>query len=313
MVKEKILKTIIFSSLGVAFLLLGAFGTEFAHGVSEGITYQADTSFNVNINEMLSVNISYPDFWASGTINEFLTNKIGISVITNNPAGFVASMKSASSSPNLINLTDSSYVMPTISDVSVTINDATDSGDDFPANHWGYSVVNGSAAIPLTYYPMVGSGDYPIEVARSNVATNEIAKDIYFAAKTDGSVASGTYANKVIISIVPGVAPDPIDDPIDEPIIDPGEPIIPGPDIPIVSKSVNPQPGLMSVTTTTSSSYAKPAGVNDTTISNVNEGVPLAAGLAVAAGVSAAAGAIFFVVAKRRRKDEDDDDGTEDY
>ena len=313
MVKEKILKTIIFSSLGVAFLLLGAFGTEFAHGVSEGITYQADTSFNVNINEMLSVNISYPDFWASGTINEFLTNKIGISVITNNPAGFVASMKSASSSPNLINLTDSSYAIPTISDVSVTINDATDSGDDFPANHWGYSVVNGSAAVPLTYYPMVGSGDYPIEVARSNVATNEIAKDIYFAAKTDGSVASGTYANKVIISIVPGVAPDPIDDPIDEPIIDPGGPIVPGPgpDIPI-SMSVNPQPGLMSVATTTSSSYAKPAGVNDTTISNVNEGVPLAAGLAVAAGVSAAAGAIFFVVAKRRRKDEDDD-GTEDY
>lgn len=310
MVKEKILKTTIFSSLGVVFLLLGAFGTESAHGVSEGITYQADTSFNVNINEMLSVNISYPDFWASGTINEFLTNKIGISVITNNPAGFVASMKSASSSPNLINLTDSSYAIPTISDVSVTINDATDSGDDFPANHWGYSVVNGSAAVPLTYYPMVGSGDYPIEVARSNVATNEIAKDIYFAAKTDGSVASGTYANKVIISIVPGVAPDPIDDPI----IDPGGPIVPGPgpDIPI-SMSVNPQPGLMSVATTTSSSYAKPAGVNDTTISNVNEGVPLAAGLAVAAGVSAAAGAIFFVVAKRRRKDEDDDDGTEDY
>lgn len=313
MVKKKILKTTIFSSLGVVFLLLGAFGTESAHGVSEGITYQADTSFNVNINEMLSVNISYPDFWASGTINEFLTNKIGISVITNNPAGFVASMKSASSSPNLINLTDSSYVMPTISDVSVTINDATDSGDDFPANHWGYSVVNGSAAVPLTYYPMVGSGDYPIEVARSNVATSEIAKDIYFAAKTDGAVASGTYANRVIISIVPGVAPDPIDDPIDEPIID--DPIIGPIDDPIFVTSVGTRSVMTSSSSpvTTSSSYAKPAGVNDTTISNVNEGVPLAAGLAVAAGVSAAAGVIFFVVAKRRRKDEDDDDGTEDY
>ncbi|MBP5513120.1 hypothetical protein J6X73_03125 [Candidatus Saccharibacteria bacterium] len=312
MVKKKMLKAVILNSLAVVFLLPAIHGDGVVYGVSSGITRLDGTSFNVDIREFLSVNVLTPETWASGTINEFLTNKVGFSVLTNNPAGFIATMQSSAMLPNLVNLTDSTYVMPTIATASVTIDDATDSGDDFPANRWGYGIVNGNAAAPLTYYPMVGSNDYPIEIASSNVATNEITKDIYFSAKADGTVASGTYANSVIISVVSGVAPDPIDDPIDEPIIDPGEPIIPGPgpDIPIVM-SVNPQPGLMSVTT--SSSYAKPAGVNDTTISNVNEGVPLAAGIAVAAGVSAAAGVIFFVIAKRRRKDEDDDDGTEDY
>lgn len=64
-----------------------------------------------------------------------------------------------------------------------------------------------------------------------------------------------------------------------------------------------------------SSSYKAPLGETETTVASVNEGTPVAAGIAAAAGVAAVAGAAFFAVAHRNAKlsADDYDDDEEDY
>ncbi len=280
------------------------------------VTCNSGTNFRVNVNEILTVAITRPNNWASGSINTLLTNKVGLSIVSNNPAGFTATMKSSSATPNLVSLTDGTSIIPTLASASATTS-------NFPANNWGYSIVNGNASAPTTYYQMVGSGGTPIEITKTTSApTGAVTKDIYFAAKSGGGVVSGTYSNNVVISVVTGV-------------IDENNPTTPtNPITPLDDPSINNNnssgdtnhgntangavvsttiTGDATTTTRTTESYAKPAGVTETTVANINSGNSLSTGLAITAGVSAAAGTIFFILAKRRKKDEDPDDGSESY
>lgn len=270
------------------------------------VTCNESTELDVKVYEVLTVSITRPSVWASGNINTLLTNKVGISVISNNPAGFIATMKSSSATPNLVNQTDNSFIIPTLTD-AVTLADSTDSTGLFPANKWGYNVVASNASAPSAYYAMVGSGDTPVEIASTKVASNAVAKDIYFAAKADGSIASGVYTNNVIINVVSGIISQ--DNPVNP--VNPIRPIDGG-GADYVSNIGNTSGAFINTTidgdTTTTESYADPAGVTTSTSSSVNEGFPLATGLAITAGVAAAAGLILFIVAKRRREEEEEDD-----
>ena len=199
MVRKNTPKTKILSSLAIVCLLsvvvflplVAEHEAMAACTTSEGITTCNNaTTFNVRIDDVLTVSITRPDTWANGAINTLLTNKVGISITSNNPVGFTATMKSSSTTPSLVNQADSSFAIPTISSASATIADLSDSGNNFPANEWGYGIVDGSASAPLTYYPMVGSSGTPIQVASSKTANSAVTKDIYFAAKADNSAVS---------------------------------------------------------------------------------------------------------------------------
>ena len=318
MVIGNTLKTKILSSLAIVLLTLLMITPCFLEyqsfavancNTSNGTTTCSDsTIFNVRVNEILTVAITRPETWASGQLNVLLKNKIGISVTSNNAAGFTATMKTSDANAELVNTTDSASVIPTLSS-NVSLDDTNDSTHKFPANRWGYNIVNKNASIPTTYYPVIGSGGTPTTIAYTNTASPAVSKDIYFAAKANNGIASGTYKGSVVISVVSGI----IDE--DNPVT-PVDPITPGNTDGTRDVASGGQTYSVTTTTdgntTTTSSYAKPAGVTTSTTATINEGTPLATGLAVTAGIAATAGIIFFIIAKRRR-DEEEDDGTEEY
>ena len=270
------------------------------------VTCSSSTTFNVGVNEILTVAITRPASWASGSINTFLTNKVGVSIVSNNPDGFTATMKSAATTPNLVNLADDSSIIPTLSS-QATLADSTDSTNVFPVNKWGTNVVDGGASAPSEYGPVRGSNDAPSIIASTSTIAGTVEKDIYFAAKAGSNMPSGTYANEVIISVVAGV-------------VDSSEvnPVTPNDDIANdgtsteVASGNTPHGTVVTTTTeeetTTTESYAKPAGATERTTAVINEGTPLATGLAITAGIAAVAGIIFFIIAKRQRDDDEDDE-----
>lgn len=337
MVKRNILETNTMGNLAIIFLAVSMLILPLVseHNSLAGCTTSGGSTsctesmtFNVNVNEVLTVAITRPDAWASGTISSLLTNKIGVSVISNNPAGFTATMKSATATPDLVNQADSSFVIPTLA--------SDTAASSFPSKGWGYNFVDSGDAAPTTYKGMSGSGDTPIEIASSTTASGVVATDVYFAAKADSTIASGTYSNSVIISVVSGVITDANDDPNDNPIT-PVNPITPSDDttpndgnatvISDTTKGNSPTDNIAvatttatdttvtpNTTTTTTESYAAPAGVTEKTTSTatINEGTPLATGLAITAGIAAVTGAAFFVASKHHSYEEFDD-GSEDY
>ena len=310
-------------------------------------TCDENVNFQVNVSEILWVSLTTPsaDSWASGNVSTFLTNKVGLNVTSNNSAGFIASMTTSTeavgSNPgtNLVNKQNSNSYLQTLAS-TVTLADITDSTNQFTTNRWGYGLSNNNTTsyesanvtAPTQFSALVPKGAAtPISVLAKN-APGTGSKDIYFGAKADDTVASGTYAETVIISVVSGVNSDPVTP------VDPVTPIEPTPENPTptnpdyiasaddtdtqkngytVYTTTTTSGTAPSATTTTTtevsrggnrSSYTAPQGVTTTT-AKVNEGTPLATGLAVTAGIAAVTGVTFFILAKRRK----DDDEEEDY
>ena len=331
MVKRNTLKTNILSSFVVFTMVITAITINFSNGayaipsacntVNGTTTCTNSTTFNVNVSEVLTVSITEPQTWASGASDSFLKNKVSINVVSNNPAGITASMTTSNADPSLVNTADNLKKISTISTAGgVALANAT-------GNSWGYSVVNANAAEPTTYYGMVGLGTAnPIEIVKTTAASSSaIVKDIYFGAKSDGTSASGTYESGVLISVVTGVVDTGEPTPVNP--VTPVNPITPSDDTTpndntgtdVQAPKGNTQYGAVVATTTTTDniedtitttteSYAKPAGVTNTTAAVLDAGTPLATGLAATAVASATAGIIFFIVAKRRRDEDEEED-----
>jgi len=291
------------------------------------VNLPCDTTFNVEVHEVLGVSITVPDNWASGDTGDFLRNAVGLSVISNNGAGFTASMKTKTSTTALTNQTDSSYTIDTLA--------ANTAKNAISESKWGYSLGNfvkanandttsvnesSNGVSNSTYKPMSASAT---TILYSATATSD-SQDIYFGAKADAAKASGTYANTVVISVVSGIVTDSNDNPNDNPVdpVDPATPEDANPTNPVYDdgRTVHTETstsgsGSSATTTTTTeissgdtrSSYANPAGVTTSTTSDIGEGTPLATGLAVTAGVAAVTGVVFLVLAKRNKDDEEDD------
>jgi len=287
----------------------------------------ADVNFQANIKEALSVSIAVPEDWVSGDIDTLLRNKITLSVQSNNPNGFTASMTTDDENTYLAHTT----IEPTDDSLKInTLQYNWTRSDTSTSNFWGYSINDDEET--GTYLPLAALGGTPntlISREQSIDADNPItSRDIYFGAKADTTKVAGTYSKTVVISVVSGiVAPD---DPTN-PVI-PENPVTPTSNPGASDPSSNPSysttydrtayttttTGSGSTTTTTTinegdvtSTYERPQGVknssktNGTDSSDGSNTAILTAALATTAAVAAGAGTLFFILAKRKKDDED--------
>ena len=293
--------------------------------LQNGSFVNADTNvdFDVNVTEALTVSISTPTSWASGNASDFLRNKVTVSALTNNNNGVTVSMYAADTTLNnteTYSAGDATTYIPTLS------ADAT--GGSFPANAWGYSLVDTVAGASDAAYKAMTTSSNPVEVFTSTLGSQG-TKDVYFGAKSSTAKKSGTYAQTVYFAAVTGTI-NPSTNPSNP--TNPSEPSQPN-DTPVYTNNTgNPATGQTTYTrrattgsgsssvsgstenTTTQvskgdtrSSYVKAAGVTSTTPTTTSsESIStLGIALASAAGVAAVSGAIFLVVAKRRKDDDD--------
>ena len=278
----------------------------------------ANTTFQVNVQEFLSVSIEAPSNWASGDIDTFLRNTVGLTVVSNNAAGFTASM----SAQNSTSLSHASKTGTTLSTLASSTTRAS-----FPANRWGYSLKNNVTGNNNTYgetaqdnsnsnyYPITTNAS-PILILKNNT-NGTSSQDIYFGAKSNISQASGTYSGTVVINVVSGV----INEDSSSPSYNPTTPTNPATDTtPGTTFNDTTNHRLISTTrtvgndtttteTTVTDTYVAPQGVTDSTSSNIYDGSMLTTALAATASVAAASGVAFFILAKRK-KDEDEEETT---
>ena len=290
----------------------------------------ADTTFEVNVKEALTVSITAPSEGATGDVGDFLRNTVSLSVTSNNANGFRASMYSQDST-NLTNTSKSTETLPTL-DSGTSYTCTSEACTAFPANHWGYSLNDSSNT--GTYYPMVSTSANPITLISASAGTTTGSQDVYFGAKADVTQAAGTYAGTVVISVVTGII-----DSSTNPVT-PTHPATPNSTPQVATYNSSPiggstngtttytytrshtPSGAPATTTTTTevsdgdnvnayNGYVPPQGVRETI--NTDEYIagsssPLAAGLAATATAAAATGIIFFILAKRRDKDDEEQD-----
>lgn len=321
MVRKKINHTLSIGSIAIAAAVLSSILITPA-----SLVFADDTTVSVKAEEMLTVQVTTQDDNATGDPGDFLRDMVTLTVATNNDTGFTATMTASSSTTALTNQTDSSFTIPTLS---------ANSARSAVSDAWGFSLDDTAVGNDSsTYQPVVALGSStPSHIM--NVASNSTytSKDIYFGTRTTAAKASGTYSNTVVFNVVSGInTSDPTD-----PGVTPTDPVTPGDDPTPTDNTPTYVPGNAggsatgatvytrtstsgdgtttprTTTTgttvtrgnTTTSTYVSPAGVTNTA---VNEGTPLATGLAVTAGVAATAGIIFFIVAKRRRDDDEEED-----
>ena len=295
-----------------------------------GQSCEGNMTFQVNVVESLTVELTTPSSQASGGMNTFLRNNVNLAVSTNNTNGFTASMYSSNNTTDLTN-SAASTTLPTLTSDSTR--------GSFPSNHWGYSLgdytkagASGTSETSegsgsSTYKNLVSTSATPITVLSSTTAASD-SQDIYFGAKADSSLASGTYSGTVIISVVTGDITN------DNPIT-PTNPAGPSTDTTPndyiatytgTSTTTGGSTNGTTVYTTTSSTastdttttrieegdttttYRGPQGVVENTSARVNGNTPLATGLAVASTVAATSGIIFFILAKRKKDDDEEEE-----
>lgn len=273
---------------------------------SENLTFQ------LNVQEVLSVSVTTPGTWASGDVGDFLRNKVTLQVMSNNIEGFTASMI-AESDTALHHSSKTGATLPTL-----TANTARSA---FPVNCWGYSLDDTTAGNPDSNYdPMVGGNSTPISlISRTTslaASSNTVSKDIYFGAKANMSQASGTYTGAVILYVVSGASSEDNNNPVV-----PSNPAQPSDDVATDNNPTYDSSNNRTIYTTTSDNtqttiinegdatdaYAQAQGVTDTTSSNIYDGSMLTTGLAVTASVAAASGIFFFVLAKRKKDDDEEE------
>lgn len=276
---------------------------------------ETNTTFQVNVVDSLSVEITTPTSGATGNMNEFLRNKVSLNVTTNNANGFTASMTTKTASTSLVNTVQNTYTLPTLGS-----NDVLRSS--FPANYWGYSFDDTEAGDQSSHYSaLVGAGSTPITVLSSNTAAST-SKDFYFGAKGNASLVSGTYTGVVVISVVTDV----IDNTNPVTPTDPVKPTDDTPNDQIATYQGAPRDRTIYTTTSTdatagtetttteitsgdnTASYTPPQGVTENVVSRISSGSDLATGLGITASVAAASGAFFFIIAGRDEGDEEEEE-----
>ena len=316
MVRKTTLKTKILSSFAFSFI----FASAIFHGVNAATVCTVNNgvpectngaNFQVNIPEILTVNITRPNSWATGNVGDFLRNVVTLSVVSNNPVGFAASMTSDKTSAQVTADSTATALRSINSSSSSAIpmlSSAWTRSDTTTTKFWGYSIDDSSET---GTYNGVALKDASPTVLIPAGTTASAERNIYFGAKADSTVDSGTYQGTVIISVVSGVAAE-------SPVVTPVNPVTPD-----ATSTNNPAyDGAQTAYTATTysgtihtstleisegdtrSSYQQPQGVST---AKINEGTPLATGLAVTAAVAAVAGIAFFVAARRREEEDDDE------
>ncbi|MBR3231019.1 hypothetical protein IKF73_03295 [Candidatus Saccharibacteria bacterium] len=279
-----------------------------AQATPRAMAIDTNTAFNVNVQEYLSVSITTPSEWASGSIGTFLRNKVSLSVTSNNASGFTASMTTKTTETALVNAAKSTITLPRLA--------ANTTRNNFPANRWGYSLNDTEAGSGSSNYRAVpSSAETPVQILSSAVAATS-SKDFYFGAKANVTQASGTYTGTVVISVVSGV----IDDNTNP--LTPVDPVTPGNEQTATYDSGRDTTAYTyrstgnggSTTTTEITSgdhrsayqgYTPPQGVTYSTTASLGTGTAMATGFGIAASVAATSGFFFLAAARREGDDED--------
>ena len=166
-------------------------------------------TFRALVNEVLTVSISEPESWATGGLtnkvgnrnySDLLRNRFGLTIYSNNPAGFSVLMNTASVAGALVN-THASLSSDTIP--MLTSNWTRE--DTLRTKFWGYSINDDNE--DGTYRAFAKSGEAPTEILAVDEASMSTV-NLYFGAMADDTITSGTYEETIIINVVTNVAPD---------------------------------------------------------------------------------------------------------
>ena len=296
---------------------------------------EEDLDLQVNIAEALEITITNPVSWAHGGLtntvggkqeSDFLRNKVSVSAKTNSPKGMRVSMytKGDTDLRNTTNYiaSDATSYIPTLSS---TVSAVGAGGASFPVNKWGYSFNDTDTLNTSATYDALRTSANPIALPNFNSAdgasNTAITQNVFFGAKANEDVQSGTYARTVYFAVVTK-NPDGT-----TPTIPPSDPSKPDPvneyahytssnssttytrrttsgsgDDSVTGEMEATDTAVTSGDVTTT--YAQAYGVT----SESNTTSALAAAFGVAAGVSALSGFAFFIAAKRK-KDDDEEEG----
>ena len=198
-----------------------------------------DLSFEVNVDDSLSVSLTTPEAGATGNVGDFLRNTVNLEVDSNVANGFTASMYSSADNAGTTK-TDLTHSDLGDSYAISTLSNSTTRGN-FPTDSWGYSLKTSPNATTYGetdagnnnsyYYPLTASDTSPITVMSEAAGTKSGTQSIYFGAKASANKPSGTYNNTVVISVVTGAINGDSSDPGYNPIT-PTNPATPGIDTP---------------------------------------------------------------------------------
>lgn len=269
---------------------------------------EQDTEFKVNVNEVLSINITTPASWASGSAGTFLRNKVTVGIASNNTQGFTASMITSDANAELKHSSKNTSISTLNSGTSYTCTNNT-TCPEFPDNKWGYAIDYGANDSNI-YYPMVGSNGSPISLISNAESTQQspiTSRDIYFSTKSDISQTSGTYSGTVVFYVVSGAvaASQDLEDLEASPESTPTT-------LPDSLASYSAPAAVTNDTDFTTStsqgntldSYQDPAGVTNS--SDIHDSSMLTTGLAIAASVAAVSGATLFAIAQSKKDGEEE-------
>lgn len=209
------------ASFAIAIAALAGAGTLAFSQASPDDTLAAtdqtsNTTFQVNVQESISVSVTTPESGATGNVGDFLRNTVDVEVASNVSNGFTASMFSSANNASTTK-TDlahttlgAAYVIPTLA--AGTQRSSADFTD-----HWGFSLKNTPVGDSATYgetdagnnnsyyYPLTASSSNPIVIMKGNAGTKSGSQSVYFGAKASANKPSGTYHNTVVINVVTGV------------------------------------------------------------------------------------------------------------
>ena len=310
----------------LAFLFPPHFSATNAQEYTGTTTASGEWTWQVNVEEVLNMTVTYPqaEGWAKGDVGQFLRNKVNVSVSSNNGQGFTAGMTTKKDTTELTNVAASTATLPTIDKAQAYTCTGTEDTNclAFSSNHWGYSLDDTEEGKAGTYKPLVGAKEVPITVLNSATQTS-MNKDVFFGAKADKGLASGTYKGTVVFTVTTGTQGS------DLPAAAAGEPAAAGPEM---SPNVSPsQAGTYTYTTnnrtyrstadsvavatkdgqkkSAATDFVSPLGVNekaDQTFTNIQYGSIVTTTLMVVAILAAAVGIFFFVLARRRDREEEE-------
>ncbi len=165
-----------------------------------------DTKFAVQVEETLAMNIRVPgdtdhpdEAWAKDDTHKFLRNELILDIASNNPRGFTTGM-TAEETTSLKHTVNNNVTIPTLATTNVARTD--DVFDAFPVNSWGFSLDDKEKT--GKYNPIPEPTAAPVTIASSTQNDKVENKSVFFGAKADETVSSGTYAGKVKFYTVAG-------------------------------------------------------------------------------------------------------------
>ena len=233
------------SLVATVLLVSGAFAFNAMQPASDdtlAVTCQdasCNTTFEVNVDDSITVALTTPESGATGDVGDFLRNTVNLDVSSNVSNGFTASMYSSSDNAGTTK-TDLTHTTLGDSYAISTLSNSTTRGS-FPTDSWGYSLKTSPDSTTYGetdagnsssyYYPLTDSSASPITIMSASAGTKTGSQSIYFGAKASANKPSGTYENTVVISVVTGIINNNSSDPTYNPIT-PTNPVNPTTDTP---------------------------------------------------------------------------------